>query len=68
MQLGTVRQVVKVTAETPLLQAETSSLGQVVEQRKANELLSNGRVNTRALLHLHYDRVFQQGFPCSRSE
>ena len=34
---------VEVTAETPLLQAETSSLGQVVEERKANELPLNGR-------------------------
>ena len=43
MQVGMVSEVVQVTAETPLLQAETSSLGQVVEQRKANELPLNGR-------------------------
>ena len=43
MQVGEVSQVVEVTSETPLLQAETSSLGQVVEQRKANELPLNGR-------------------------
>jgi len=43
MQVGEVTQTVEVTAETPLLQAETSSLGQVVEQRKANELPLNGR-------------------------
>ena len=43
MQVGEVSQVVEVTGETPLLQAETSSLGQVVEQRKANELPLNGR-------------------------
>src|SRR5205085_10839915 len=35
---GMVKEVVDVTDETPLLQSETSSLGQVVEQRKANEL------------------------------
>jgi hypothetical protein len=43
MQVGEVSQVVEVTSETPLLQAETSSLGQVVEQRKADELPLNGR-------------------------
>jgi Carboxypeptidase regulatory-like domain len=43
LQVGEVSQVVEVTSETPLLQAETSSLGQVVEQRKANELPLNGR-------------------------
>ena len=43
LQVGEVNQIVEVTAETPLLQAETSSLGQEVEQRKANELPLNGR-------------------------
>ncbi|HUK24415.1 MAG TPA: TonB-dependent receptor [Terriglobales bacterium] len=43
MQVGEVSQSVEVTAETPLLQTETSSLGQVVEERKANELPLNGR-------------------------
>src|SRR5919201_5925907 len=43
MQVGQVSESVEVTAETPLLQSETSSLGQVVEQRKANELPLNGR-------------------------
>src|SRR5277367_4670614 len=43
MTVGQVSEVVEVTAETPLLQAETSSLGTVVEQRKANELPLNGR-------------------------
>src|SRR5580693_428872 len=43
LQVGEVSQVVEVTAETPLLQSETSSLGQEVEQRKANELPLNGR-------------------------
>jgi hypothetical protein len=43
LQVGEVNQIVEVTSETPLLQAETSSLGQVVEQRKANELPLNGR-------------------------
>lgn len=43
MQVGQVSENVTVTAETPLMQTETSSLGQVVEQRKANELPLNGR-------------------------
>ncbi len=43
MQLGNVSQVVEVTAQTPLLQPETSSLGTVVETRAANELPLNGR-------------------------
>lgn len=43
LPVGQASETVEVTAETPLLQAETSSLGQVVEQRKANELPLNGR-------------------------
>jgi Carboxypeptidase regulatory-like domain len=43
MPIGQATETVEVTSETPLLQSETSSLGQVVEQRKANELPLNGR-------------------------
>ncbi|HEV3305828.1 MAG TPA: TonB-dependent receptor [Candidatus Sulfotelmatobacter sp.] len=43
LQVGEVSQVVEVTSETPLLQTESASLGQVVEQRKANDLPLNGR-------------------------
>jgi hypothetical protein len=43
MQVGAVSQRVEVTGETPQLQSESSSLGQVVEERKANELPLNGR-------------------------
>jgi hypothetical protein len=43
LTVGQVSEVVEVTAESSLLQAETSSLGQVVEERKANELPLNGR-------------------------
>src|SRR5246127_2532269 len=43
LQVGDVSQTIEVTAETPLLQAETSSIGQVVEERKATELPLNGR-------------------------
>jgi hypothetical protein len=43
LQVGDVSQTVEVTAQTPLLQTETSSLGQVIDQRKTNELPLNGR-------------------------
>jgi hypothetical protein len=43
MELGAVTQTVEVVAQTPLLQPDTSSLGQVVEERKATELPLNGR-------------------------
>lgn len=51
MELGAVNQTVEVNSETPLLQPETSSLGQVVESRKLNELPLNGR-NPLALVAL----------------
>jgi len=43
LTVGAASEVVEVTSETTLLQTESSSLGQVVEQRKANELPLNGR-------------------------
>ena len=43
LTVGQVSESVEVTSEVALLQPETSSLGQVVEQRKANELPLNGR-------------------------
>jgi hypothetical protein len=43
LQVGEVSQVVEVTSQTPLLQTESASLGQVVEERKSNELPLNGR-------------------------
>jgi hypothetical protein len=43
LQVGEVSQVVEVTSAAPLLQAETSSLGTVVDQRETNELPLNGR-------------------------
>jgi hypothetical protein len=51
LAVGDVNQTVEVTAQTPLLQPETSSLGQVVDQRKTNELPLNGR-NPMALAAL----------------
>jgi hypothetical protein len=43
LTIGQVSETVEVSSEVPLLQTESSSLGQVVEQRKANELPLNGR-------------------------
>src|SRR6185437_5714455 len=43
LQIGDVSQSVEVTAQTPLLQPESSSLGQVVDERKTTELPLNGR-------------------------
>src|SRR5437899_8781346 len=60
LQVGQVSETVEVTAETPLLQTEDSSLGQVVEQRKANELPLNGR-NIYNLITLSPAAVAQGG-------
>jgi hypothetical protein len=43
LTVGQATETVTVTAEAPLLQSETSSLGQVVETRSADELPLNGR-------------------------
>jgi hypothetical protein len=43
MQVGDVGQTVEVSAQTPLLQTETSSLGTVVDTRKVQEMPLNGR-------------------------
>src|SRR6185312_2443630 len=43
LEVGNVSQTVEVTAQTPLLQPENSSLGQVVDERKTTELPLNGR-------------------------
>ena len=51
LQVGAVTEQVTVTAETPLLQPQTSSLGQVVETRMTTELPLNGR-NPLALVSL----------------
>jgi len=51
MQVGDVTQTVEVTAQTPLLQPESSSLGQVIEARKVTEMPLNGR-NPLALIAL----------------
>jgi hypothetical protein len=43
MQVGSVTQTVHVTAATPLLQPQTSSLGQVIAGRSVGEMPLNGR-------------------------
>ena len=43
LEIGEVTEVVEVTAQTPLLQSQTGSLGQVVEARKVSEIPLNGR-------------------------
>jgi hypothetical protein len=43
LQLGEVTQTVEVTGETPLLQPDSSSLGQVIAGRQATEIPLNGR-------------------------
>ncbi|MCS6952252.1 MAG: TonB-dependent receptor, partial [Bryobacteraceae bacterium] len=43
LEVGEVTQTVEVSAETPLMQTENASLGQVVEARKVLEMPLNGR-------------------------
>jgi hypothetical protein len=43
LAVGQVSEVVEVTGQTSFLQTESSSLGQVIEERNANELPLNGR-------------------------
>lgn len=43
LQVGELSQTVEVTAQTPLLQPQSSSLGEVISQRQANTLPLNGR-------------------------
>ena len=43
LKVGTVNEVLDVTSELPLLEAETSSLGQVVENKTITQMPLNGR-------------------------
>jgi Carboxypeptidase regulatory-like domain/TonB dependent receptor len=43
LTVGTATEVVTVQASTPLIQAETASLGTVIDQRETNEIPLNGR-------------------------
>jgi len=61
LQVGAQTETVEVSAEAPLLQPETNSLGQVVEQRSVTELPLNGR-NPLALVSL-VPGVVPQGQP-----
>src|SRR5882762_1640265 len=61
LPVGAQTETVEVTSEVPLLQPETSSLGQVVEQRTVTEVPLNGR-NPLALVGL-VPGVVPQGTP-----
>jgi hypothetical protein len=61
MELGAVTQTVEVTAATPLLQPQTSDLGQVVAGRSVTDIPLNGR-NPLALVSL-VPGVVPQGNP-----
>lgn len=43
MEIGSTTQSITVSTETPLLQAETASLGAVIDQRETNEIPLDGR-------------------------
>ena len=43
LEVGSSTETVEVTASTPLIEADTTSLGTVVDQRETNELPLNGR-------------------------
>src|ERR1700730_920674 len=60
MQVGDVSQTVEVTGETPLLQPDSSSLGQVIDERKTNEIPLNGR-NVFNLITLSPAAIAQGG-------
>jgi hypothetical protein len=60
LQVGDVTQTVEVTSETPLLQPDSASLGQVIDERKTNEIPLNGR-NVFNLITLSPAAVAQGG-------
>lgn len=69
LQVGEVTQTVQVTSQTPLLQPETSSLGQVIGTRLVNTLPLNGR-NSMNLVSLAPSVVPQgqaQGTPVGKN-
>jgi len=51
MEVGAISQTVEVTSETPLLTPTSTSLGQVIDERKTNEIPLNGR-NVYSLITL----------------
>jgi len=60
LEIGAVSQTVEVTAETPLLTPQSTSLGQVVDERKTNEIPLNGR-NVFNLITLSPAAIAQGG-------
>lgn len=60
LSVGAATQTVQVSSAAPLLQPDSSSLGQVVEQRAANELPLNGR-NIFSLVEVSPSVVMQGG-------
>jgi len=59
---GSVREIVEVVASAPLLDAETSSLGQVIDNKRVLDLPLNGRnVFALGLLAGHTTEVFGMG-------
>jgi Carboxypeptidase regulatory-like domain len=60
LEVGAETQTVEVTAETPLLQTDNASLGQVIDERKTNETPLNGR-NVFNLITLSPAAIAQGG-------
>ena len=52
LQIGTVASSVQVTAERPLVQTDTTSVGSVIEAKQVNRIPLNGRTNMFGLLAL----------------
>ena len=60
LEVGADTQTVEVTAETPLMQTDNASLGQVIDERKTNETPLNGR-NVFNLITLSPAAIAQGG-------
>src|ERR1700722_18102016 len=60
MEVGAITQTVEVTGDTPLLTPTNTSLGQVIDERKTNEIPLNGR-NVFNLITLSPAAVAQGG-------
>ena len=60
LEVGADTQTIEVTAETPLLQTDNASLGQVIDERKTNETPLNGR-NVFNLITLSPAAIAQGG-------
>jgi hypothetical protein len=60
LEVGAESQTVEVTAQTPLIQTDNASLGQVIDERKTNETPLNGR-NVFNLITLSPAAIAQGG-------